>query len=181
MSESPIRKFIRESREKAEAEQHVPKFDAWVSPGAEEIALQAARDAGITLNIRGAYATKGTGAPLHLFLNLDEWTKYVGVYLGAKVLDGAVGEIGAAASRRLARLIREFRDNSPTPNSAVWVGAKDRNGVERRYIVSMPDSDPAVNAILTDLGVPLAGRSGGTSQRAWIDGEWVDLGEHLSK
>jgi hypothetical protein len=181
MSESPILKVIRESREKAEREQYAPTFDVWISPGGEDIALQAARDAGVTLNIKGAYATKGTGAPLHLILNLDEWVKYVGIYFGARILDGAIGEIGAAGSRRLAKLVRDFRANSPTPKSAVWVSAKDRNGVERRYIVSMPDSDSAVNAILTDLGVPLAGRTGGISQRAWIDGRWVDLGEHLNK
>jgi hypothetical protein len=181
MDESPIRKVIRESHEKTQAEQHVPTFDVWISPGGEEIALQAARDAGVTLNIKGSYATKGTGAPLHLICNLDEWLKYVGIYLGVKVLDGAIGEIGAEGSRRLAKLVREFRTKSPTPKSAVWVSAKDRNGVERRYIVSMPDSDPAVNAILADLGVPLADWSGGVSQRAWIDGHWIDLSEYLNK
>lgn len=181
MDESPIRKVIRETREKAEAEQYVPSFDVWISPGGEEIALQAARDAGVTLNIKGAYATKSTGAPLHLIVNIDEWVKYVGIYFGVKLLDGAIGEIGAAGSRRLAKLVRDFRANSPTPKSAVWVSGKDRNDVERRYIVSMPDSDSAVNEILTDLGVPLAGRKGGISQRAWIDERWVDLGEYLNK
>jgi hypothetical protein len=176
MSESPILKVIRESREKAEAEQYVPTFDVWVSPGGEEIAQQAARDARITLNIKGSYAQKATGAPLTLILNLDECLKYVGIYLGVRILDGAVGEVGAEISRRLAKLVRGFRTKSPTSNSAVWVSAKDVAGVERRYILTMPDTDPAVNAILEDLGVPLVGKTG--AQRAWVNGQWVDLNQY---
>ena len=158
----------------------IPALTAHATPGAEEIVADALREAGLEADIGGDAFGKSAEGAHAVFLDIARWCHdwsvpigVAGTYVASKILDGALGDVGAEGRRilqdRLARLARAARALVERGVS-VKVAAEDARGVERLYFVpDGSDADEATAAIVADLGVEVRGR--GNADRTWVSAE----------
>jgi hypothetical protein len=146
----------------------------YVSPSRElsNVAMVAARDAGLNVEQRGIALFESAEPPLVLNYDLTPSLAYLAGLAGAltpKIIDGAIAEIGAEMLRCFARMVRAAVKASPRKPS-VTVRFETDDG-RRAYHLPAIDLDAAAEAILADVG--LATEHPVVCERFWDEGRWV--------
>jgi hypothetical protein len=150
-----------------------PAIAAYPSLGLSEAILDAARDAGIVVEIRGFALLESADPPSAGHFDLTPWLVYftgVAGGLSSRILDGAVAEIGAELLRRFVQTVRDTIRRAPR-KPFVTVRIDNLKGGRRRYNLPVVDLDAAAAAILEDVG--LSASHPLDCARFWDEGRWI--------